>query len=74
MRTSTSERRNVPPPTDGPPRCTGRRTLDPRTTHPRDTELTAGDPHAPAATRTEPDSMGPHAVPADHPWGATTQH
>ena len=60
MRTSTSERVDVPPPTDGPPRCPGRRTLDPSTTHPRDTEMTAVDPHAPAgATRTETDSMGP---------------
>jgi fumarate hydratase class II len=69
----TSERLDVPPPTDGPPRCPGRRTLDPSTTHPRDTQMTAVDPHAPAATRTESDSMGPIEVPADHYWGAQTQ-
>src|SRR5450756_1931061 len=74
MRTSTSERVDVPPPTDGPPRCPGRRTLDSSTTHPRDTEMTAVDPHAPAgATRTETDSMGPVQVPVDHYWGAQTQ-
>jgi hypothetical protein len=42
--------------------------------HPRDTEMNAVDPHAPAgATRTETDSMGPVQVPADHYWGAQTQ-
>ncbi len=35
--------------------------------------MTAVDPHAPAATRTETDSMGPIEVPADHYWGAQTQ-